>query len=520
MPPPPGEYGAWVPPPPGEYGQWVPPPPGDYALWAPPPPGEYWGVPGSFYPGDFGPDNYWLDPSFQEWDKPLDGFFIEGPDIFFDISAFIPGFRVDAITLSGNSATSRYDLTMSGIYNWNPPFIYMYEDIRGELAGSLKQGYFYGFTGCAWNTYEQRVDGVASFFYIATDTTGGLIIGDVSGYYYPEPSTWNASGSLYAVELGSGIPVPGSVDGITDYPRDTFFVSGHGDFFDSANADVGDLNIAQSFGIFDSIAETQHWGYWRTEVKGAYTGNPGTFDHWFCQFEQKGLVNPLDPGTENLRLYLSTVGAASPYIYGEFEGNTTGGWVDIEHAVTGIAVGEFHGGYDPSGISSDFFAATGGVWIETGILMTKLGTPAGRDDLAKLKIPNIQIGKATIAGNFNDGGGNQIDVTMTDVTFLASTAGGTPRIWATDSVTGTYTGTPSTAWTVALTQTAGTDAAGVAAEFKLRTWDAGSNTWAATINNGTGTVGGQSISFKGGAGGNIDSPGAGQISGTAAGWAK
>ena len=62
-------------------------------------------------------------------------------------------------------------------------------------------------------------------------------------------------------------------------------------------------------------------------------------------------------------------------------------------------------------------------------------------------------------------------------------------------------------------------ASGLTADFKLRKWDTSSNKWAAKVPNGAGTVGGESISFKGGAGGNIDNPAAGQLSGTAAGWA-
>jgi hypothetical protein len=443
-----------------------------------------------------------------------------GPDIAYDIYDYIPGFRVDNISISGNSGDAQFSLSMSGIYNWTPPFIYVYEDIKGKLTGNLKTGYFLGFTGCGWNKYGQEVDGIAAFFYIdSNDKTGGLFIGDVSGSYSTNPNNWDASGSMDWVELGSGLTVPNSVEEINDYARDTSFVSGGGDFYDAGDNVVGDINITRASGIFDSIEESQYWGYWRTKVEGSYSGDEDNFDDWFCQFEQKGLVEP--SGTENLRLYMSVDGGGtSHYSDGEFEGDVTGGWVDIEHAVTGIAVGELHGGYDPNatGASIEFFAASGGVWLETSELLTMANSAGGRADLAKLDIPGIEIGKATLKGN-SPTGSDSISVTMTDVTFLAR-EGGTPRIWATNDVSGTYTGTPSTSWTVDLNQTAGTDATGVNAEFSLRTWDTSSNKWAATINNGSGTVGGTEITFKGGAGGNIDNPAAGQIKGTAAGWAK
>ncbi|GAJ08143.1 unnamed protein product, partial [marine sediment metagenome] len=218
-PPPPGDYGQWGPPPPGDYWGEGPPPPGDYGAWGPPPPGEYWGEPGDFYAGDFGPDDYWGEPGDDYfwgepgddyfWGEPGDDYFwgepfgdYWGPDIYYDISDHIPGFRVDNISISGNSGTSKYDLSMSGIYNWNPPFIYMYEDIKGQLAGNMKQGYFLGFTACFWDDYEERVDGTAAFFYVATDATGGLLLGDVLGSYSINPNDWSASGSLDFVELG------------------------------------------------------------------------------------------------------------------------------------------------------------------------------------------------------------------------------------------------------------------------------------------------------------------------------
>ncbi|MCK4469574.1 MAG: hypothetical protein KAU60_14605, partial [Desulfobacterales bacterium] len=430
---------------------------------------------------------------------------------------------VDNISISGDSGANKYDLSMSGIYNWTPPFIYVYEDIKGKLTGNLKTGYFLGFTGCGWNKYGQEVDGIAGFFYIADNNTGGLLIGDVSGSYSTNPNNWNASGSLDWVELSSsGISYPSSVDDITDYARDTSFVSGRGDFYDAGDNDVGDISITMASGIFDSIEETQYWGYLRTKVEGSYSTISGKsmsdFDDWFCQFEQKGLEEP--SGTENLRLYMSVDGGTSHYSDGEFEGDVTGGWVDIEHAVTGIAVGELHGGYDPSGASTDFFAASGGVWLETSILMTKLGTEAGRNDLAKLDIPNVQIGKATLSGN-----GNNMDIALNDVTFLANASDQNPRIWATNNVSGTYSAAPTLGQSIKLTDTTGSH--NLAADFTVNTWSGGGN-WGGKIDSAAYTTNTLektevapgttvNIKFKGAAGGTYTG---GNISGTAAGWAK
>ncbi|MEA3428354.1 MAG: FecR domain-containing protein, partial [Thermodesulfobacteriota bacterium] len=105
-PPPPGDYWGEGPPPPGDYGPAGPPPPGDYGQWGPPPPGDYWGEPGDFYAGDFGPGDYWGGPDDfwggpdDYWGGP-DDFWGMGPDIAYDIYDYIPGFRVDNISISG-----------------------------------------------------------------------------------------------------------------------------------------------------------------------------------------------------------------------------------------------------------------------------------------------------------------------------------------------------------------------------------------------------------------------------------
>ncbi len=397
-----GDYGPYGPPPPGgDYGSYGPPPPGgEYGFYGPPPPGGFDGGPGDFYMGDFGPGDFYGDNFYGDfygdpyggdfygdpyggdffngdfkddmgdyWGTPLDGYW--GPDIGFDVSDFIEAFRVDSISISGNSGDSRFSLSMSGIYNWDPPFVYIYEDIKGQLGGNLKSGYYLGFAGAGWDKFRPELGGMASFFYVATDGTGGLIRGEISGNYYSDTRKWDVGGSLDWVELGTGLTVPGSVAAVDDYARDTYFVTGRGDFFDDSGNDVGDMNISRLGGIFDTIEEGQYWGYWRNKLEGSYTGTDEDFAGWFCQWEQYGLEEP--SMVENLRLYMSAEGSDSAETAsGEFDGGVTGGWVDIEHAVTGVIMGDLHGGYDPSGVSTDFFAASGGAWIDTAILMTKL----------------------------------------------------------------------------------------------------------------------------------------------------
>jgi|GEM_PF-4729975 len=525
-----GDFGPYGPPSQGgDYGPYGPPPPGgDFGFYGPPPPGGFYGGPGDFGPGGFGPGDFNMGDfgpgDFYMGDFGPGDFF--HPDIGFDISDYlIKPFSVDSIGISGNSGDSHFSLSMSGKYNQTPPFMYMYENIRGALTGSLKSGYFYGFTACGWNPSGQTVDGTAAFFYIGSDESGGMMGGDVSGSYSTDLHDWNASSSLDWVQLSDpgSLIVPGSVAGITDYARDIFIVtgSGSGNFYQS-NTDIGDFNIYKSDGIFDSIQEDQYWGFWQTHTGSTYLTIAGKTlvdcDDWFLEWEQKGWETTDPAETQNLYLYMSAKGTIPNYKRVEST-DVAGGWVDIKHAVTGIAIGELDGGYNPS--ESEIFAGGGGVWLETSQLLTKASTAGGRADLVKLDIPSVTVGTANLAYN-NPGGAIITNVTLTGVTFLSYASDQAPRLWATGTVTGTNVAAP-TAGTTTVNLSGNNYSAGASAliaKFNVTAWDTSENPdkWTATITDGTGTVNSKSITFKGGAGGEIDSPTA--FSGTAAGWAK
>ncbi|MCK4689698.1 MAG: hypothetical protein KAT41_05320, partial [Candidatus Marinimicrobia bacterium] len=437
------------------------------------------------------------------WGEPGDDFW--NPDMDFDISDYLtPPFSVDSIGISGNSGDSHFSLSMSGKYNAPPPFMYMYENIRGALTGTLKSGYFYGFTNCEWIYGLEEVRGTGVFFYIESNGTGGMIVGEISGSYSTELYDWNASGSLDWVELGSGLTDPGSVAGITDYPRDIKLVSG---------SDTGDFDIYRSGGIFDSIEEEQYWGFWENHMGATYST---MVDNWSLEWEQEGTECD-DPKEMNLRLYMSAKGTTGDR---NIDGDMAGGWVDIEYAVTGIAVGDLHGGYNP--YSNDIFVGGGGPWLETVELLDMVTNH--QDDLAKMNIPGVKIGIANLKGS----GNNMTDVTLENVTFLSYASNQAPRIWAAGSMSGTYSDAPTLGQSIKLTDTAGSHV--LAADFTVNTWSG--NNWDAKIDSAaytntlektvvapTTTV---NITFKGGAAGAYTSTGgtAGTISGTGAGWVK
>ena len=142
--------------------------------------------------------------------------------------------------------------------------------------------------------------------------------------------------------------------------------------------------------------------------------------------------------------------------------------------------------------------------------MDMVATPMGKQILAGLNIPSIEIGRANLSGI-----SSKLDVHMNDVTFFSYSTGADPRIWATNNVGGTYVEIPDIGHTVNLS------GGGLNAKFKVNRW--GSNKWGANITDGIGIlnrtdVGGiVNISFKGGAAGAYTGTTSGDFSGTATG---
>jgi hypothetical protein len=112
------------------------------------------------------------------------------------------------------------------------------------------------------------------------------------------------------------------------------------------------------------------------------------------------------------------------------------------------------------------------------------------------------------------GSGNNFSaLSMTGVKFFATSAGGKPTIWATNSVTGSYSAPPSTSTAISL---AGST---LSASFTFQQWNTGNGKWLGSV-SGTGGFNG-STSFKGAAAGLGAAAGSGSITtGTAAGTAK
>ncbi len=192
---------------------------------------------------------------------------------------------------------------------------------------------------------------------------------------------------------------------------------------------------------------------------------------------------------------------------GKIAGEGYMAWAEISHSLTGVGGGEVAGTFDPNQQTYE----TAEIWalVDTASFLRLAREEAGRKQLAELNIPCVEIGKTDLAGSSQN-----LSVSVKDVTFFAYSTGDLPRIWATESVSGTYQADPLPEDTVTLT------GEGIEAQFEVTRWE--SKRWGAAI-SGSGALKRSDrpelsdIDFKGTGAGEY---GDGRFSGTAAGLAE
>lgn len=205
---------------------------------------------------------------------------------------------------------------------------------------------------------------------------------------------------------------------------------------------------------------------------------------------------------------------------GVFAASVAGAQVGLEAGWTSVNGAVAKGLFDPD--TTTWRMAGAGFSMETGAFLDKINglDEAGRTAFQKATgIPTVVVGTADLAMTNNASNPNITALNMNSVTFLASQSGSAPQIWATKSISGSYSDTPLTGAGKSVTLGGG----GLTADFTPVAWT-GTN-WGATV-SGSGLLSGGSytgtITFKGGAAGTITPGGgsAGTISGTGAGVAQ
>ncbi len=387
---------------------------------------------------------------------------IVGPSLSADISGRVPGL-----------------VSLSGSYYKAPGSVW-----TAASSGSIgENGRFSGFAAgleTSWDVWSQSL-------FLDGDGAAGFLSGTFYGAESSGEGEFSGTGFMSITRMASEIGIAPEDLSENLIVRDGSDLS----FGASGEFEAGGFISALSGEEKWASVEGQEWGVSVSEMAGVYSGATGDEFGLFLkdedgQLRQYAVVDGWQWSSDGVR------------------GRAAGSWVDLEDAVTGVAGGEFAGVYDPE--KSTWNALTVGVWIETARFLNM--AVASPEDLEALNIPAVEIGRTDL---FGTDGNMRID--MKDVTFFSYSTNDSPRIWATDAVSGTYASDPAPGLTEVSLSGAVGDAV-LDATFSVTDWDR--NQWAAGV-AGSGSVAGSSISINGGAAGSY---GQGSLSGTASGVAS
>jgi hypothetical protein len=428
-------------------------------------------------------EGYWIGQSIGSWEWTL------------GVGNFVPetlySFDGDTIARVGEDPADIGIVEREGGYHYlalgdytvageGESTILQHSRLSGNLEDGGGSGEFTGFIGSVWK--DGIIDGRITAVRTTSDGGAGILLGEAAGAYFSDLGKWKAKGDLSYVPLATGL----DPDSITFEEKDMAW-TGIGSLVDG-----GAIEVLSSKGSMLSITG-QDWGVWQTLQAGTYT-TPAS-DNWAMSLTHQ---------TASSKHWVEVEG--DKWSDEQLTARAAGAWVSWDKAVTGVAGGRLKGTFNPT--DATWQSVMGGANLETNQFMDMIAR-GQVDALQKLNIPCIQVGKATLAGS-----SNLMNVKMNDVTFFAYSTGASPKIWATNNVTGTYSGAPSPGHNVSLQSTSGGK---LNANFSVNNWS--NNKWGANV-AGSGAldrtdVGGTvNVNFQGAAAGSY---GNGNLSGTGSG---
>jgi hypothetical protein len=338
----------------------------------------------------------------------------------------------------------------------------------------------------------------------------GYILSDsdnINGSLYPGLGMYELGGNLISVSMGTTSILPDNLnwDSIYGDSPSLHIIKGYGNIERDLTGEI----VSQNINIAD-----QNWGVWWASSVSYYSEDLSIPSSWTATAEGESYDMDWNiAGIWGSQTIGSRIDTGNKLI-----GETTGYFADISSIpVTGISVGETLGTFDPNIYT--WQAVSMGVWLETNKFLEMAGKIGDNPNIAalqKLNIPCVEVGRASLSGLGNSEGGS-INVNMNDVIFFAPNTGARPSIWATNAVSGNYTGNPLGA-VVPLSGN------GLNANFNVQQWDTTNSKWLSNVTNGQGSITGggqnvQNLNFHGAAAGTINQ-GSGSFSGTGAGIAK
>ncbi len=264
------------------------------------------------------------------------------------------------------------------------------------------------------------------------------------------------------------------------------------------------------------------WGIWSAATGGEYDGDPATWAGKAVAWEYSAATE----GGSDTALLSARIDNVDPPA-NSFSGIITGAtadWINLRISVMG---GEIRGLFDPANPRT-WMAFQQGAFMDAATFFARINSMNAADRAAMeraTRIPCSEVGRADFAGN-----GNNMSIQMNGVQFLRFQTEAAPRIWGTNSVTGTFTDTPVlNAAPITLRANAGGN--DMTASFNMQRWTApagNAGNWGAAVNGGgalnrtdvPGTT--LNVKFSGAAAGGyqVTSGTGGTINGVAAGIVK
>jgi hypothetical protein len=383
---------------------------------------------------------------------------------------------------------------------------------------------------------DSSIDLTMRGIYIDPAGNVGFVNGKIAGPADNPSNLWRGDGTLYPLELISGtgflpsqLYQSNGADLVRENRERIFFYAGNagGWFVDAGPPEAlgsyitwKDYNFTKL--TFADTVGTPTWGLAVQSAQyggGYYDTNIMMSDYWRSFFEvmemngdrmmAAGLSTPNPIGWDGSEV--GTVDTAGQWSNGEISGKGAAAWVSIDAAMTGVAGAELQGTFNPANFTWQMAASWAG--IDTNTFLNMTATEAGREILAQLNIPCIEVGRTSLNGSST----SFPEIHMNDATFFAYATGAAPTLWSSGNVGGTYANPPTSGDSVTLTDTNEL----LHADFIVNNW--GSNTWNAAIVNGagtytgTGSMNGTSINFEGYAAGMQTGGTSGSFTGTASG---
>ncbi|MBI5643741.1 MAG: FecR domain-containing protein [Deltaproteobacteria bacterium] len=356
-------------------------------------------------------------------------------------------------------------------------------------------GAYYAFAG--GDEYNSALEGGLYGIYIDPSGNAGIIKGSLSGESYSSIDGLEMDGTLFPIQVAADADVSQSASGLYQSIK-TYTAASISSATISGTLGSGTISALPGAWLYtSSLLDGQNWGVWYSFGQGSYSGS--TSDTWSLSY--------YDDGYDDGMLIAGNETTGSTWSSNTLSGSTLGYGASYKSGTTWITAGKTFGTYDPSTYAWE--AIQMGAWIDTDKYIAMTQTSTGQAALQSLNIPYVEVGRATLSGT--DG---NLSVTMTDTAFFAFSSGASAKLWATDSVSGTYASTPSTGTAVSVT------GGGISGTFTVQQWSSGN--WLSAVSgsgtySGTGTMNGSSVQMTGAAAGTYSS---GAFSGTGAGTAR